>query len=516
MKLLKNVRFFTLLAVIFLSSCQQEKPTTTQTSELSKEQLYQDFEILRSTFLQANSGLYKYRTKESIDSIFSTIKKQIHSNMSYRNFYNLLWKVIDYTGSCHNTLRYPDSLDKALNQQKIFFPIPLKHINGKLFTNLKHDNIPLGSEIISINTIPQHQFSKLISNYVSTDGFNKTGKFASIDTDWLAFYIYLAIGEQSQFTIKYKSKESSIKKGILNAVNYKQFLTNYKSRHSKTYENRKNKDYNYRYIDSIQTGYLEVNTFALGGKNSDGHKKYAAFLQTIFTKLKSENTPSLIVDIRGNGGGNDPNDLLLYSYLTKRVFRENTAAFTIFQQVPNINYYIDDDAKELSNELREEFTIYKQGKYYQQANFNKVWQPNKNAFKGTIILLIDPYVASAGSLFASLVKSDEQSTLIGEETLGGYYGHTGHIPVSYQLPNTKLTLTFSIVDLLQDVKQLADQKFGDGVQPDIKSRQTYLDFLNHKDTQLNTAIEFIQKQQVLKQEKKFSGLYPFFGSCQYF
>jgi len=109
-----------------------------------------------------------------------------------------------------------------------------------------------------------------------------------------------------------------------------------------------------------------------------------------------------------------------------------------------------------------------------------------------MFLLIDPYVASAASLFASMVKSDKHAIIIGEETLGGYYGHTGHIPVNYELPNSKLILTFSIVDLEQDVKRLPEQEFGRGVNPDFEITQSYNDFLQNKDTQLLFAIEKIK------------------------
>ena len=124
----------------------------------------------------------------------------------------------------------------------------------------------------------------------------------------------------------------------------------------------------------------------------------------MFIQLKTENIPNLIVDIRGNGGGIDPNDLLLYSYLTNRKFKENITAYTTFQNIPYKEYYLDDDIDELPKELKEEHSVLKNGKYYQNDSFNKVWSPNINAYKGNIILLIDPYVASAGSLFASLVK----------------------------------------------------------------------------------------------------------------
>jgi catechol 2,3-dioxygenase-like lactoylglutathione lyase family enzyme len=51
------------------------------------------------------------------------------------------------------------------------------------------------------------------------------------------------------------------------------------------------------------------------------------------------------------------------------------------------------------------------------------------------------------------------------------------------------------VNLEQDVIKLADEKFGNGVMPDIKIVQNHTDFLNNKDTQLNFAFELIKKKK---------------------
>lgn len=484
------MRLFTIIILTFFFGIN----SSAQTKNINKKTLLEDYKIFQRIFEKSNSGLYKYHSKKEIDSAFSANKKLISNRTSFRDFYNIIWYVVDYTGSSHNSLSYPDSLDKALSKQKIFFPISLKYLNGKLYSISDSVQIPLGSKIVSVNNIDAESFAKSIAKYVSTDGHNLTGKYASIDTDWMPFYVYLAYGEQNEYVVQYK-KNDIMKTVTLQAVDYMTTIINYKKRFVPAYEKENKDDYSFKYIND-KTGLLNINTFALGGPKSERHKKYASFLDSVFVDLKNRSIENLIVDVRQNGGGNDPNDLLLYSYLTKKNFRENTSAFTLFNSVPLKQYFVEEEKGEIQDleiELKEEHSILKNGKYYQNDTFNKIWQPNPNAFQGKIYLLISPLVASAGSLFASMVKSDENSIVIGQETLGGYYGHTGHIPVTYKLPNTGLLLTFSIVDLEQDVQTLPDQKYGDGIKPDYNIEPTIEDYLNNKDVVLDFTKQLIEK-----------------------
>lgn len=484
------MRLFTIIILIFFFGIQ----SSAQSKNINKKILLEDYDIFQNIFKEANAGLYKYHSKKQIHNLFSKSRKLINNKTSYRDFYNIIWNVVDYTGSSHNRLSYPDSLDKTLSKQRIFFSIPLKYLNGKLYSISDSLQIPLGSEILSVNKINAKQFLKDVSKYMSTDGHNLTGKYAFLETDWLPFYVYLAYGEQTDFTIEYK--RDGIEKAVtLKAVDYKTTIINYKKRFVPSYEKENQDEYSFKYIND-KTGLLSVNTFAMGGPKSEGHKIYASFLDSVFIDLKNRNIENLIVDVRQNGGGNDPNDLLLYSYLTQRNFRENVSAFTLFNSIPLKQYFVEeekDEIQDLEKELKEEHSLFKDSKYFQNDTFNKTWQPNPNAFQGKIHLLISPFVASAGSLFASMVKSDSNSIVIGQESLGGYYGHTGHIPVTYKLPNTELLLTFSIVDLEQDVQKLTDQKYGDGVKPDYNIEPTIEDYLNNKDIVLEFAKQLIEK-----------------------
>ena len=104
-------------------------------------------------------------------------------------------------------------------------------------------------------------------------------------------------------------------------------------------------------------------------------------------------------------------------------------------------------------------------------------------------------MASAGSLFAAMLTGNENAVVVSEETMGGYYGHNGHTPLSYKLPHSKLSLYFSIVNLEQDVPLKANQYYERGILPDYKVTQNLEDYLSQTDTQMNFVIDLIKKEK---------------------
>lgn len=490
-----------ILLIFSLNSCaliSQSSNVGRLEKGMSKTALLKDYDAFRSIYESANAGLYKYRTKAAVDSLFDLQRTCIKEGLTHRDFFKILWEVIDFTGSSHNELGYPARLDKRLSKRAIFFPIPLIYIEGKLYTNKTVEEVPLGSEIKTINGVEAQSLIDQLTLYnTSTDGFNKSGKYAFINTDWLAFHLYLVLGAQAEFEVLTALPGRATKSTKVAAVKYRDFVLNFYSRHSKVLEEKLASTYKYTRLDSLSTAILDVHSFVIGPPKSKEYADYKNFLDSIFLDLKNREVKHLIVDIRKNGGGIDPNDLLLYSYLTQRPFRENTSAFTLFNDVPFAAYYLPDykgEQAELEEELRAEHNLLKEGKYFQNDTYNPLWQPNELAFQNQIYLLIDAEVASAGSLFASLMKSEQRAIVIGEETLGGYYGHTGHIPVAYELPNSKFVLGFSIVDLEQDVLPLPDQAKGRGIMPDIPMHLTYSDFMAQKDGVMARVLEYILQQ----------------------
>ena len=107
-------------------------------------------------------------------------------------------------------------------------------------------------------------------------------------------------------------------------------------------------------------------------------------------------------------------------------------------------------------------------------------------------MLIDEQVGSAASHLASLVKGYARNvTTVGVETVGGYYVHNGHIPLVYQLPNSKIKSKFSIVYVEQDAPIREDQPVGRGIMPDHTVWPSFDDFVANKDTQMDYVLQLI-------------------------
>ena len=115
-----------------------------------------DLEVFKEIRLEANSGLYKYRTKQQIDSIYNWAEKEINNLSTYRDFYNLISTLTDYEGSLHNNTLFPKKRFEEVKKEKSgYFPFPVKMVENKVLLNFQTDKIPLGAEIVSINNRPR-------------------------------------------------------------------------------------------------------------------------------------------------------------------------------------------------------------------------------------------------------------------------------------------------------------------------------------------------------------------------
>jgi len=467
-------------------------------NELSREQVLEDYTILKNVLTKGYPSLYEYTSQSEWDSLFSNFENEESSTIHNNNdLYKSITKLTDYARDGHLIVMRPqlDTLPKL-------FPLLLKIIGEKFYTDTYDFDIPVGSEIISIDNINGTELRNRFLKYAPSDGFNITKKDRQVEREFGILHFY-EFGAKDNYQIEYKTPSNelliktiesktfeSISKRLVNRNSY--FSTYHNIKNKTEFANntiRKQEPYLYL-IDSLNTAVLTMNSFMLDVK------KFQAELKSIFKEINQKKIEHLIIDIRQNKGGYPLNSINAFSYLTNQPFKQQQATSVITSNLPEEEY-----SQNLVNGY-----IYKTffEKYYQNAlkkenewismtdENEPLMIPNKKRFKGKVYLLVGGKTFSAGASFALFCKN-QGITLIGEETGGGYYSQTGGYPIIYTLPNSKIKVLISFVKMSRFSKDKTVKK-GSGVLPDIKINLTQHNLINGTDGQLDYIVKEIKKE----------------------
>lgn len=496
------------------NSSLQSKPPVDSLSiynrQLNPSEMKQDLELFLDIRKKANSGLYRYRTQKQIDSIYKWAFRQVRQPMSTISFFKIILQLTDFEGSCHNYTEPHADLVSYLNHQRGFFPFALKYIEGKMIFNSKTDQIPVGSQVLSINGIADKELMQSFYKYMTADGFTQTQKLSgSVNKSYGLRYLY-EYGVQDSFVIRFSAPGSTQQQTVtVPAVSLDERKANLVLRHSapvdSVIDHNVQPKYSFKMVNP-STGLLNLRIFTMAYDTDDpAFPIYVAFIDSVFRVLNDNNIPNLILDIRSNPGGSDPTFEQPMMYLTDSSFKENKLAYTIFDNgVPYEEYFwgvstavkMDSISKIYGKRmLKDYFPALQNGRNMQNVKYNPVYHPKSPGFKGKLYLLIDEEVASAGSHLASLVKAYARNvTIVGVETVGGYYYHNGHMTLIYELPHSKIKTKFSIVHVVQDAVVKPDQPEGRGIIPHHTVWPSFNDFMQNRDTQMEYVLKLIAEK----------------------
>lgn len=473
---------------------------------LSPKEMKKDLLAFRSIREKANSGLYRYRTVQQIDSIYSWAFSATKKAMPITDFHKIILVLTDFEGSNHNGTRLPFKGNMMFDRTRGYFPFFMKWVDGKMLVNYQGGEIPLGSQVVSVNGIPDAELRKRFYKYFTTDGYNLTAKERLAAEDAFGWLFPFEMGTLDVLEIGYKLPGSDRIETIrMKTVSADENSRRYFNRYSAPADSLLNYEFQPKYSFvriNDSTARLNFRIFTMASNAEDPEfAVFSHYLDSIFTFIKQENITHLILDVRNNPGGNDPNYEKVFTYLTDRSFYENKGAYILFSKIPYPEY-IKKESEDKENQkrmvksqddyLKSVFTV-KQGNYYlQHPDFNPVYHPDSNRFEGKLYLVINEHVGSAASHFASLVRGYSNATVVGIETSGGYYGHNGHYPIEYTLPNSGITTRFSIVHVDQDAPLRKDQPVGHGIRPDYTVPLSFGDFMNQEDSQVKFVLKLIE------------------------
>jgi len=160
-----------------------------------------------------------------------------------------------------------------------------------------------------------------------------------------------------------------------------------------------------------------------------------------------EDYDKLIIDVRGNGGGQNiywKNIVGLltdrgYTYMYYSLYKQNAKTNRDFYKIPGLKTINNIDEKvleKLSPDIKEEFSFFRP--HVIRVNAGNIWGEIK--FKGKVYLLVDRNVGSAADNFAAFARDTGFATLVGEATRGTRAN--AHIPM-VSLPISGFIVNYS-------------------------------------------------------------------------
>ena len=465
---------------------------------LTKEQVIKDYTVLKNILTQGYPSLYEYTSKAEWDSLFTNFENEkLKTIKSDNDLYKSITELTNYTRDGHLIVMRPQ-----LTSIPKLFPLLLKIIDAKFYTDTDDFGIPIGSEIISINNINATELRNRLLKYAPSDGYNTSKKDRQIEREFSILHFY-EFGSKDTYQVKYKTFSNEVFDKTIKSQSFESIGGRFVNRNSyfSKYHNASDKitfvkntigkkePFVY-FVDSLNTAVLTINSFELNVERLQSE------LKVIFQNINRKKVKHLIVDIRQNDGGYPLNSINGFSYIAKEPFKQKKSSSVITSYLPEDQY---------SQNLVNGYT-YKTffEKYYQNVpKKENEWTltddeneslmiPNKKVFKGKTYVLIGGKTFSAGSSFALFCKNQD-IILIGEETGGGYYTQTGGYPIIYTLPNSKIKMLISFVKISRYTKDENVIK-GSGILPDVEIPLTIKDLIEGKDSQLDYVLKRINKE----------------------
>jgi len=481
------------LSTLFSASAQK----------INVDSLRYELKVYREIVENSHSGLNLYTSEEQFDELFKEADKKIENVHSLMEYYKILANIHTSINCGHSSVYYSLTEKETEELVSSIFPAKMRFLGENLFIKESLCDIPAGSQVLKINGLSMKDLVDRSFRLISSDGYNTTFKYRQLEQEFI-MYLYYALGKNSEYTVNYvdyNSQKECIK--TVKVVDVNNIPQKYMEVKEPTFDDI----YSLKIIDN-NIAVLTVNSFSTETKKLT--RKYFKFLKRSFKKLKKSGVKNLIIDIRENTGGNDGNDMELASYLIKKPFKENK-----FRQLKTTNLLIypeyisdhlrdmigvdgdmtgDEMSKMMKEECEKEFgkTPAEDGLFYLKEKNVIKKKPKKNSFEGQVYIMTSGNVFSGGGLFSALVRDKSDAIFVGEETGGGYYRHTGSIPLIYRLPYSGLQFSIFTVINEQDVDQQLFPR-GTGTRPHYKVHQTPKQLIEDKDAVLEKCMQLINE-----------------------
>jgi hypothetical protein len=489
---------------ISLSAAHAQTPTPTPlsaNSQISAADLQTDVAVLRRAYESLHPGLYRYNTKAEMDARFAALASQLNHDQSLQDAY-LAFSQFAATIRCGHTyanfFNQPKSVAAALFQSPTRVPFYFQWLGQRMivledFTPTHQ--LPRGTEVLSINNVPVSQILQKLLTIARADGSNDAKRVASLsvygDSLYETFDIYFPMffpqkSTALQLSVR-KPDAANAQEISVETLTYAQRIAPIRAREAGR-KGGSEIEFDLSYLPD-GAAYLKMPTWALYDSKWD----WKSWLNAHLDELIAKNSPSLIIDLRGNEGGNDIGNEILPRLITSDLKLSATRRLVRYQKVPeDLVPYLDTwdpsfkDWGAAAAELPQPWPTAPPVHYFKLTRYDDdpdgdVIKPAAKHFSGKVFVLVDANNSSATFQFAQVIQQNHLGQLVGQPTGGNQRGINGGAFFFLRLPKSKIEMDLPLIGSFP-----ATPRPDSGLTPDILVQPTIPDITANRDSALLT------------------------------
>lgn len=440
-----------------------------QDFRFSKQQIQTDLNFLELQLLKFQPNLYVYSSKKEIDSSFQNLKNTIPDSLTKTQSYNLISSTCTIVKDGHYNVRPDKQAISELYTVSKLLPLDIYWIdeNAYIIRNYSDLDIQIGSRILSIEGVKTTTIRETILNGVLRDGNNKTYPNWILNNYLRAYYLFhFGTSDDYEITFERDMKEPEVVR--INGLTYQELNNFRKAKYPEYFQNlEEEKGLHLKINKDKNTAILTIKSFENKMLKKEYNQKFRKTIRTYFKTIEEQEIGNLIIDIRGNQGGEVTNGI----FLLKHLMAESFQAVQGFTKVDKKQY---DSPNKRNKSVR--------------GGVDGFHKPFKTSYQGHLYLLVNGGSFSCSGIVSQVLKQTKRGVLIGAETGGSAYTVVGAPNKEIILPNTQIQIT---IPLRQFILQEYEGKKKTGVMPDKIITPTILDIINNKDTESNFTLEMI-------------------------
>ncbi len=493
------------LSAMITIGCSSSRHAFNPKQQFTVADLRSDYQLFRHILEESHPSLYWFTPKDSMDLYFDQGFARLNDSMDEVQFRNILSQVTSRIHCGHTTVKFSKRYSHYLDTlRQPVFPLSLKVWPDSMavVANLNRKDLVLrrGTVITAINGRSTRQITDTLFSFLAGDGHILNGKYQTLSNRGTFGNIYRNVfGLSDHFTVNYIDTDRQEKQAVVPIFEPPPDTSRSRQAPSATRPRKPEKEEprtvvlrgsrNVQIDTTLHSAYMTVNTFSRG-------QSLKSFFRRTFRVLKKNNIRHLVVDVRGNGGGDASNSTLLTRYLADKKFKLADSLYAVRR---SSHYGKHIEMQPLYWLLTQFVTRKKSDGYYHLGYFERhYFKPKKRFhFDGDVYILIGGNSFSATTLFVKVLQGQPNVKVIGEETGGGAYGNTAWMIPDVTLPRTRLRFRLPKFRLVMDSSLVRE---GRGVMPDIMVPPSAESIRRGIDPKVDTVRKMIlQKNGMVKQ-----------------